>query len=321
MPVPDLSGAVGIAAGGDFTCALTSGGTVRCWGNNSAGQLGIPSPARSASPRDVPGVANVQKLSASKDFACAVTADGAVFCWGNNAQGQLGRKKSETPGAPAIVGGLQPADAPATKATGVATGTNFSCALLDHDGQVSCWGWNFDGQLGDGTTTAREYPAPVSNLSSVYQVVATVDSSSLSGPTACALLADSTVVCWGDESYGKLGNSAVILQTSSPVEVSGLAGVRAVAGGSDFFCAVTTAGNVNCWGSNIQGQLGTGKPELGFSASVVAARNLNSVTSIAAGAHHACALGNGEVKCWGGNSSGQLGNGTLISSSVPVPVI
>jgi alpha-tubulin suppressor-like RCC1 family protein len=112
-----------------------------------------------------------------------------------------------------------------------------------------------------------------------------------------------------------------MLQANTPVAVSGLAGVRALAGGSDFFCAVTTGGNVNCWGNNLSGQLGTGNPKLGFSASVTPASDLNNVTSIAAGARHACALGNGKVKCWGDNNSGQLGNGTQISSSVPVPVI
>lgn len=319
VAVPNLSDVKGLAAAPDFTCALMSGGSVKCWGNNSAGQLGSSSASSSAVPIDVPGVANVQALAAGRDFACAATTDGTVFCWGNNAEGQLGRSSSGATGAPAIVNGV-------TSAIYVATGSNFSCALLAN-GQVSCWGWNYFGQLGDGTTTARPTAAAVSNLTNAVQVVATVDpsssSSTVDGPTACTRLADSTVACWGDNSSGELGNPGIMsFYSEKPVTVAGLAGASDLAAGCDFFCSVISGGVVKCWGSNVAGQLGTGNTDLGFSSSVASVTNLTNVTSVAAGASHACALlANGAVYCWGANRSGQLGNGTTVSSATPIPVI
>jgi alpha-tubulin suppressor-like RCC1 family protein len=205
----------------------------------------------------------------------------------------------------------------------VATGSDFTCAWLDN-GQVSCWGYNKYGQLGDGTTTARPTAAPASNLANVVQVVATVDSSELSdifGPTACAHLGDGTVACWGDNSFGKLGNPGIIDQADTPVAVTGLAGVSDLAAGCYFFCAVTSS-IVKCWGSNAVGQLGNEDTAQISSSPSASVTNLTNVTNVAAGASHACALlGNGKVYCWGGNNSGQLGNGTTVSSAIPVQVL
>jgi alpha-tubulin suppressor-like RCC1 family protein len=321
VAVPNLSDVEGLAAGSDFTCARTSGGSVKCWGDNSAGQLGSASAASSAVPLDVPGVANVLALAAGRDFACAVTTQKTVFCWGNNAEGQLGRGSSGATGAPDTVKGV-------TSALSVATGSNFACALLDNY-KVSCWGWNYFGQLGDGTTTpSPTAAATVSNLTNAIQVVATVHPSSLlstdEGPhgptaTACARLLDSTVACWGDNSLGELGTS-VLDQPQWPVTVAGLDPAIDLAAGCDFFCAVISSHSVKCWGSNSAGQLGTGATDPSKSPNT--AVNLTDVTSVAAGAVHACALRkDGAVYCWGANYSGQLGNGTTVSSLVPIPVI
>jgi LruC domain-containing protein len=198
----------------------------------------------------------------------------------------------------------------------VQTGNDFAC-VLTAAGTVWCWGNNYYGTLGDGTTTPHATPAPVSALSGVVQIAA--------GDThACALKGDGTVWCWGWARAGALGDGrvedswAAAVQTL-PIQVPNLSGVLEVSAGAYFTCARRATGDVWCWGNGNNGELGNGTNIDRATPSQVS--GLANATDISAGAGGACALNsNGAVYCWGQNTYGQLGNNSKTSSNVPVQV-
>jgi alpha-tubulin suppressor-like RCC1 family protein len=196
------------------------------------------------------------------------------------------------------------------KATAIAAGEFHTCALLD-DGTARCWGDNFFGQLGDGTTTiSRTTPVTVSGLSNVTAIAA-------GWGHTCAVLNDGTARCWGDNFFGQLGDGTTTISRTTPVTVSGLSNVTAIAAGLYHTCALLTDKTVRCWGSNRYGQLGDGTR--GVSRTTLeAVSGLSNVTAIAAGGSHTCAqLGNETARCWGFNEYGQLGNGELGFATTP----
>jgi alpha-tubulin suppressor-like RCC1 family protein len=201
----------------------------------------------------------------------------------------------------------------------VASGDQHTCAVVN-GGQVDCWGLNANGQLGNGLTTNSLSPVTVTGLSGVTAVAA-------GGNDSCALLTGGTVKCWGFNGSGELGNGTTA-DSSTPVTVTGISGVSAIEVGFLHSCAVLLAGAVDCWGFNGSGELGDGTITGPQSCSgnpcstvPVAVSGLSGVTGIAAGDDHSCAVvAAGAVDCWGGNTRGQLGNGTTTGSSVPVAV-
>jgi alpha-tubulin suppressor-like RCC1 family protein len=196
----------------------------------------------------------------------------------------------------------------------VTAGHSHNCALTAGGG-VLCWGSNFYGQLGDGTTTDRSIPVAVTGLGSGIAAVAAGDNHT------CALTTGGGVLCWGYNDYGQLGDGTTA-PSFVPVAVSGLAsGVAALAGGSNHTCAVTTGGEVLCWGDNFDGQLGN--PAGGPQSSVpVAVSGLASgIEVLAASLGHTCAGSTSGAWCWGSNSAGQLGDGSTSDSVIPVAVI
>ena len=166
VAVPDVAGAFAVAAGGDFSCALVSGGSAKCWGIGANGELGLGfyvdfHPAAG----DVSGVAGATAIAAGEDHTCVIVSGGAAKCWGNNQEGQLGNGTTNNcdpsegvymcgPPSPVSVSGL-------TGLTSIAGGGHHTCALAAN-GAGYCWGRGFNGQLGNGTTTTSPSPVPVS---------------------------------------------------------------------------------------------------------------------------------------------------------------
>ena len=302
-PVAAVSGpaegaVVGLAAGWNHTCAVTSMGAVKCWGWNDFGQLGDGTTTDRSLPVDVTGWGSgVSAVTAAGSRTCALTADGGVACWPG-------------PGVLAAEGveGLR------SGVRNVTTGGGHTCAVTT-DGVVRCWGLNEFGQLGDGTTTNRSLPVGVVGGEPGAQAVA------LGAAHTCALSAGGAVTCWGRNEFGQLGDGTTT-DRATPVAVVGLgSGVQALTSWGEHTCALSIGGSVRCWGKNESGQLGDGTTS--NRATPVSVGGLDAGAEvIAAGASHTCALrSEGAVTCWGGNDAGQLGDGTTTKRSAPVAVV
>jgi alpha-tubulin suppressor-like RCC1 family protein len=301
------SGVSAIVAGLDHTCALTGGG-IKCWGWNSNGEVGDGSTNPRLTPVAVSGLSNgMGAIAAGHMHACGVAAAGEVQCWGRNVDGQLGDNTTTVRFAPVEVSGL-------SSAVGViAAGESHSCALSTGSG-VDCWGLNASGQLGDGTTERRLAPVGVAGLSGDVVAIAA------GRRHTCVLTSVGSVMCWGSNFYGALGDGTTTNRLT-PVPVSGLtAGVSAIAAGDFHTCAVVGGGGVKCWGRNHGGQLGDGTTTQRLTPVDVGALT-SGVRAIDAGEYHTCVLTNENgVKCWGDNSAGQLGDGTTSRRLSPVDV-
>jgi len=198
-----ISPSTNITAGAYHTCALISDGTVTCWGNNSAGQLGTGSNTASNVPVAVTGGAltnkTVTQITAGAYHTCALISDGTVTCWGNNSAGQLGTGGTTDSNVPVAVTGGVLANKTVTQIT---AGDSHTCALIS-DGTVTCWGDNGYGQLGDGGTTDSNVPVAVTGGVLAGKTVTHITAGS---DHMCALISDGTVTCWGDNWVGQLGN-------------------------------------------------------------------------------------------------------------------
>jgi len=308
VDVIGLAGGVSaISAGSDHTCALTSSGGVKCWGNNNSGELGDGTTTDSSTPVDVTGLTSgVRAIAAGTRQTCVLTSRGGVKCWGSRGNG-LGDGTLTDRHTPVDVIGLT------SGVSAITTGGFTTCALIIGGG-VKCWGSNWKGQLGNGTTTDRLTPVDVIGLTSGVTAIAT------NNYTTCVLTAGGGVKCWGNNNYGQLGDGTNT-DSSTPVDVSGLtSGVTAIAAGGMFNCALTLGGGVKCWGSNARGALGDGTTTDRFNPVDVSGL-ASGVIAIATGGGHTCALtSSGGVKCWGYNKYGQVGDGTYDYRTMAVDV-
>lgn len=304
------NGVLAIAAGGHHTCALISGGAVKCWGQNRYGQLGDGTTIDRSLPVDVIGLGyGVVAITTGSDHTCALTASGGVKCWGDNGFGQRGSGTVPSNGVPVDVIGLD------SGIVNISACGSHSCAMTI-DGKVKCWGYNWAGQLGDGTTTNRETPVDVIGLGEKVTAI------TAGWSHTCALTTGGGIKCWGYNRYGQLGDGT-ITNRSTPVDVISLKiGVDDIKAGWRHSCALLIGGEVKCWGYNKTGQLGDGTTII-YRITPVNVISLGSGTAaVATGAEHTCSLTTGGVvKCWGRNGFGELGLGTYTYRIVPVSVV
>ena len=306
--LPLLANVQAVVTGERHSCALLDGGAVKCWGANDRGQLGIGSTHASAVARTVLGLGSgVRNLAAGGEHTCAVTEGDAVKCWGANERGQLGNGTTTDAHAPVDVA-LQHGSADA-----IAAGAAHTCAgpWLDWAGNFTlCWGANDDGQFGDGTTTDSRLPIVV-RWSALAEA---------GGAFTCFELEYRYVACSGRNDWGQLGLGTTA-PTTTPVLVPAIVQVGyAVAAGASHACALVEPGLVRCWGRNTDGQAGQAfaLPRI-LEPQLVA--GLAGISWLALGDAHSCALTTaGGVRCWGANSSGQLGAGAAAPSVSPTPL-
>jgi alpha-tubulin suppressor-like RCC1 family protein len=304
--VTNLSNVISVAAAGTHTCALRANGIVSCWGNNLNGELGDGTTTSRTTTADVPGLTGVVAIAAGQIHTCAALYNGNVYCWGSSDSGQIGNgSTSLIVSTPALVaGGLKDVVA-------LAAGLVHTCALKS-DGTVFCWGDNTSGQLGQGPTggfTAAPSFA-VSGLSNAVSIAG-------GHVHTCAVRADGSALCWGENGNGQLGRGNTTKPLSSAAApVLSLTGAIGITAGTSHSCAVRSDGNAFCWGSNASGQIGDGTTAQRLVPTQVL--GLNTATEITAGSNFTCATEpNDTPRCWGANSVGQLGDGTQAGETIP----
>jgi alpha-tubulin suppressor-like RCC1 family protein len=310
------------AAGGAHTCALTAAGGAYCWGRAESGQLGVPVPSttcatdagsvaciRTAVP--VGGGLTFASLAAGGAHTCGLTGDGTAYCWGSNASGQLGDNTTTRRTDPVAV-------ITQVKFASLDLGEAHTCGLSGA-GAAHCWGDNTRGQLGDATTVSRPVPGPVGGGHTFTQIAA----GGFNIGHTCALTADGTAYCWGDNEDGQLGIGSTDLDAHPiPAEVAGnIVFASVTAGLGSHSCGRTAAGAAYCWGADVFGALGNGSA--GASSLPAPASGAHAFEQLVAGGFigHTCALKDGGAAwCWGENERGQVGDGSTVDRFEPVEV-
>jgi alpha-tubulin suppressor-like RCC1 family protein len=309
--LPPLT-ATALALGATHTCALLSSGEVACWGDGSLGQLGDGMAAAGyhrATAAKIPGLTGVTAIRAGGGTTCAIVA-GAVSCWGDGTYGQLGDGM-------AAAGHVAATPTPVPSLADVvdlSVGEASVCAV-ETTGSVHCWGRNTPaGWLGFTSPDCGPYAAgmdtidvPCETTPRAVPAVSHARAIAAGGDHTCAIVSGETVVCWGADDFGQLGDgfSGTALHPAAPVAVAGFGGVVRLAAGTSHSCAIGGPNRVlSCWGDDAFGQLGTGTNALDPSqAKPVALAGLDQLVDVDAALGVSCAVStDGTVRCWGAAS-------------------
>lgn len=304
------AGLVALGAGDYHYCALTSGGQLKCFGENIFGQFGNGEIGAGSDVETAAGLLDgVTQVDAGRQHTCARARDGALQCWGDNRFGQLAQDITSERLVPTQVSGLD------SGVLAVGVGAYHACAL-GMNGQVKCWGVNTAQQLGNGGSGLSRVPVDVVDLGPGVRALA------VGGNSACAITAERRVKCWGANFSNQLGIGGPP-DTSTPRPVLGLGevDVLSIGVGREHACALMSGGLVKCWGDNAYGQLGDGT-RIQRATAVDVAGLPPGIRAIAAGYLHTCAITAGSgLKCWGINENGQLGDGSNTDRLTPVDVV
>jgi alpha-tubulin suppressor-like RCC1 family protein len=315
-----------VSAGGDgdfnlgFSCAISLAGAAYCWGYNGDGALGTGSSTGpdfcglrycSKTLAPVTGGLTFASVRAGLNFACGVTTAGAAYCWGVNTYGQLGDGTTTSSAAPVLVaGGLTFSE--------IAVGYAFACGVTT-TGTGYCWGWNRDGQLGNGTTTGPAQcfgeacstrPVPVAGGLTFKKI-------SVGYGHGCAITPAGAAYCWG---YPPLGDGTST-GTTAPVAIAPNLVFAMITVNMTHQCGVTTSGLGYCWGFNGLGQLGDGTNQTRLTPVRIAVPDGFTFATLSTGDVHTCGTTPAnDAYCWGYNSYGALGNGSVLSTMTPTRV-
>jgi alpha-tubulin suppressor-like RCC1 family protein len=256
-----------IAAGGYVELALASNGRLYSWGYNAFGDLGdgsmssatstVPVAVAFSGYSPVKLAIGISQISAGINFGLALASDGAAYGWGDNSSGQLGNGTTTGADTPtAVAAGAVPSG---TSFTQVAAGLINSLAL-GSNGHIYAWGWNGDGQLGDGSTTPSNAPVAVS--AGAAPAGTTFTQIAAGGDHGLALSSAGRLYAWGENGEGQLGDgtttSSDVPVAVSPGAIPSDATITEIAAGYDDSFALTSTGALYAWGSNDEGSLGDG---------------------------------------------------------------
>ena len=307
-----------LSTGSGHTCSVLDNYSLSCWGRDLYDQLGnggannnSNTPVYSSFPSEI----KISSVSAGNWHTCALLDTGFVYCWGSNQEGALGNSSIGSYSTIPI-----PVDLPAGRtATSISLGHQHTCAVLDN-GSAYCWGDNGFGQLGDGTGSDTSSPVHV-NLPSGTEVI----SVSSGDYHSCAVMRSGTAYCWGHNFAGQFGVGNNLTYFYTPVEVdipNGLT-ISSIDTRYGSTCGIFNDSSLYCWGTNWYGAIGNngvvGQGQ--YSPSLVALPDNNSAKSVSVGQYGGCALLiDGSVYCWGLGTQGQLGNGNMSNSNIPVEV-
>ncbi len=320
VEVEVIDDAIDLAVGLDHGCVVRAGGEIWCWGYNNLGQLGDDTIVSRATPVQamLPSGFEAVEVTAGRRHSCARSDAGAVACWGSNEFGQLGVHPDDLD---PLNYATTPQEVAGVTAEALATANGTTC-IIDADGDVYCWGYNANGQLGTDSTAGVHSFTPV-------QIAGLPADATLLGmghQHLCARVGES-LYCWGWNDHGQLGDGTT---TSSgiPVETD-LPAIDAAGGGSHTCMILEPAPHqLRCWGLNADGELGDATTDTRAApVTVVEPSGTGALTegsSIAGGFRHTCAVADHVLYCWGRNDSGQLGNdetgGDAFGRDVPTPV-
>lgn len=301
-----------VAAGNAITCVLTTSGGVKCFGYGE--RIGNVGSWTSAVPVDVTGLSSgVRQIAATNEHVCAVLTAGLVKCWGRNQETQSGYyTASSAVRDPITVANM-------TDAVTVAVGYQHSCAIRA-DKTVSCWGYEYEGRLGNGANTnAFRTAAPVSGLANIVALGAGYDQT-------CAVADTGAMYCWG-ANYGLEigGTTPNPYWQTTPKLMTGVGGITRMTGGDRFTEVLKSDGTIWGWGSNTYGELGVytdGVYAVNY-GSPVKATNISGIVQLDAGERHTCGVkATGGLVCWGTNYlANALGNGATSGISMGVTPI
>jgi len=323
-----------ITAGSSHSCAILPVGRVKCWGSNSLGQLGQDSTANlgdsAGEMAALPAVnlgagRTATAITAAGNHTCALLDNATIKCWGTNTSGQLGQDSTASLGdAAGEMAALPAVNLGAGRtATAITAGAAHTCALLDN-ATIKCWGTNISGQLGqDSTANLGDAAGEMAALPAVNLGAGRTATAVTAGDShTCALLDNATIKCWGSGPAGQLGQDSTATLGDGAGEMAALPAVNLGAGrtatavtAAAHTCALLDNATIKCWGTGFSGRLGQDSTaHLGDASGEMAALpavNLGAgrtATAVTAGAAHTCALlDNATIKCWGTNTSGQLG--------------
>jgi alpha-tubulin suppressor-like RCC1 family protein len=300
--------ATSLAIGTDHTCVLVAG-KAKCVGGNFYGTLGNGTNTESSVYVAVSGSQTFTTISAAKNSTCGLTSAGSVYCWGQNGDGEFGNGTGTNSNVPVLsAGGLT--------FKSVYRGGYHTCALTAA-GSAWCWGYNYYGQLGNGNTTISLSPVAVIVPSGV-----TFASLELGTFHTCGLTPDGTAYCWGWNYWNQVDGSGIDILSPTPI-LGGLKFKQLAAGGAHT-CGITLAGLAYCWGYNGRGTAGIGAASTANLTVPTVIAGGHAFSAISAGTgDYTCALpvGGGLPFCWGSNSYGQVGNGTILDPASPVEIL
>jgi alpha-tubulin suppressor-like RCC1 family protein len=303
-----------ISAGEVTGCGVTTSGCAFCWGNSDYGELGNGSTTGSLVPTAVSGSYTWSQVNVANSEVCGLTTDGSGYCWGFNGTGGIGdgttsQRTSPTP----VSGGL------VFQSLLPATGPNGGMACgLTVGGAEYCWGYNDRYQLGDTTSVERDLPVAV-----VWPSADTVTSIGPGGQTNCSIR-NGAAYCWGDNTYGELGDGTNTNRTV-PTLVSGgymWASISSQFNSNNNFattCGITISGTGYCWGSNESGEVGDGTTNQRTVPTLISGGY--TWAQISVGWSDVCGITtSGDAYCWGANFNGEDGDGTTTQNDVPSAV-
>jgi len=306
-----LSSIAALDVGEMNVCAVGVDGQAWCWGPNDFGQLGTGDTEGANAPRSSAEGYLFDKISVSSGgaFACGIATTGAAFCWGSQEGGRLGDGTMAPGGqfvtAPvAVSGGLTFTD--------VATGGDHACGIAT-GGAAFCWGHNERGQLGRGNSANSAVPVAVSGGLTFTSITA-------HQMVTCAIAADGIGYCWGNGAQGNLGSGSTA-SSNVPVPIAGGLRFSSLQLGVWTACGVTTGGDGYCWGQNGSGELGVGSKTPVESLVPLLVVDGHRWNSISPGVAVTCGVSTGDQGfCWGGNISGERGDGPFPAPDVTSPV-
>jgi predicted flap endonuclease-1-like 5' DNA nuclease/alpha-tubulin suppressor-like RCC1 family protein len=319
--------AVAVSAGDSSTCAILDNAEMKCWGLNQVGELGIALPPGASGIENPSSTAinlgtnrTAVAMDAGLRHTCAILDNGDLKCWGMDDDGQLGNGPSggalyAPPSTPITLGtmfvnGFRTAVA-------VSTGERHTCAILDN-GELKCWGSDSYGQGGNGPGTSSDITSPYNRNPINLGTGRTAIAVSAGYHHTCAILDNGDLKCWGRDNHGQLGDGGSNSDTSAPsataIDLGPGRTAVAVSTGDYHTCAILDNGSVKCWGQDNHGQLGDGGTNANTDSPSSTPVDLGpgrTAVAIASADYHNCViLDNGEMKCWGYNHYGQVGDGS-----------